>query len=86
MSFDTSSPECIFGESFVIDSPTPIRHMVQQKRNVQALGLLSGVDSKETRNGDKIIITLFVTDQDASFTMKLVLPTDEGKALLKTLT
>ncbi|MBE6657069.1 MAG: PolC-type DNA polymerase III [Ruminococcaceae bacterium] len=86
MSFDTSSPECIFGESFVIDSPMPIRHMVQQKRNVQALGLLSGVESKETRNGDKTIITLFLTDQDSSFTMKLVLPVDEGKTLLKTLT
>ena len=86
MTFDTSSPECIFGEPFEIDSPTPIRHMTQQKRNVQALGLLSGVESKETRNGDKTIITLFVTDQDASFTMKLVLPVDEGKPLLKTLT
>ena len=60
--------------------------MVQQKRNIQALGLLSGVESKETRNGDKTIITLFLTDQDSSFTMKLVLPVDEGKPLLKTLT
>ena len=86
MTFDTSEPQSIFGESFVIDSPMPIRHMVAQKRNVQALGLLSGVESKDTRNGDKTIITLFMTDWDSSFSMKLVLGVEEGKALLKTLT
>ncbi|MBO5670598.1 MAG: hypothetical protein J6S41_03530, partial [Clostridia bacterium] len=86
MTFDTSEPELLFGEMFDVTAPMPIRDMLQQKRGVQALGLLSGVDSKETRNGDKIIITLFMTDEDASITLKLVLPTEDGKDLLKRLT
>ncbi|MBQ3066084.1 MAG: PolC-type DNA polymerase III [Clostridia bacterium] len=86
MTFDTSSPEVVLGEMFEPTDVTPIRNLVDAKRNVMTMGMLTGVDSKETRNGDKMIITLFLSDMDSSLTMKLVLPTDEAKPLLKTLT
>ncbi len=86
MTFDIAEPECIFGEPFLIENVLPLRNCTQQKRSVQLLGLLTGVESKETRNGDKSIITLFLSDWDSSVTMKLVLPVEEAKPLLKTLT
>ena len=86
MTFDISEPECVFGEPFLIENILPIRNCVQQKRSVQILGMLTGVESKETRNGDKSIITLFLSDMDSSLSMKLVLPVEEASPLLKALT
>ena len=85
MTFDTKDAEAIYGEAFTVDDVTPIKSCLQQKRGVQILGMLTGVESKETRNGDKTIITLYLSDQCASIAAKLVLTTEEAAPLLKAL-
>ncbi len=86
MEFDISAPTPVFGEAFDIENVTPLREVRRQARGVIMLGQLSGIETKETRGGDKLIMTMYLTDRDASVTMKLVLPIDEGNALAKTLT
>ncbi len=70
--FDVSSPEFIIGDEFQIVDPTPIRNIDGPRKNIVVLGEVFGIESKETRRGDKLILTFAVTDKDSSIYIKLV--------------
>ena len=75
--FDVSSPEFIIGEEFQIVDPTPIRNIDGPRKNIVVLGEVFGIESKETRRGDKLILTFAVTDKDSSIYIKLVSTKEE---------
>ena len=75
--FDVSSPEFIIGDEFQIVDPTPIRNIDGPRKNIVILGEVFGIESKETRRGDKLILTFAVTDKDSSIYIKLVSTKEE---------
>lgn len=75
--FDVSSPEFIIGDEFQIVDPTPIRNIDGPRKNIVVLGEVFGIESKETRRGDKLILTFAVTDKDSSIYIKLVSTKEE---------
>ncbi len=81
LTFDISAPEPLYGQPFTPD-PAPLRNLTGPIRQVCVLGLAYGIDSKETRRGDKTIFNFAVTDDDASIYCKSVLPLEEAKPLL----
>jgi len=76
--FDTSEAEFIFGEKFDLD-PIPMRSLDKPLRRVVIFGEVFHAESKENRNGDKIIFEFAVTDNDASIFCKMVLESHEGQ-------
>ena len=84
MTFDISSPECIYGTPFDID-PAPLRNITTPIRRVTLLGTVYAIDTKETRKGDKMIVNFAMTDDDASIYCKSILPAEESKSLLSSL-
>ncbi len=82
MIFDTSAPEPLWGRDFEI-RPTPLRQITGQAKNVCLLGQVCSYEVKETRGGDKLILTVGITDNDASINLKLVLDKEEGTPLDK---
>ncbi|MBE6622189.1 MAG: PolC-type DNA polymerase III [Ruminococcaceae bacterium] len=81
LTFDVSSPEPLYGQSFDID-PAPLRNLTMPIRRVCVIGLAYAIESKETRKGDKTILNFAITDDDASIYCKAILPTEEVKPLL----
>ncbi len=83
MTFDASSPEFILGEPMPIE-PTPIRVAISGgTKKVCLLGRVNQYESKVSRSGEKLLMTVGITDNDASVNMKLSLPVEEGTALEK---
>lgn len=86
VTFDLSAPEAIFGDPFDIE-PTPLRTALGNPgKRVCVLGQVNQYESKESRNGDKLLMTFSITDNDASVNVKLSLPIEDGKALEKIIT
>ncbi len=69
--FDVSSPEFIIGDPFDIVDPTPIRDITGPQKGLIVLGETFGFETKETRRGDRLILTFAVTDKDSSIYIKL---------------
>jgi len=69
--FDITAPESVVGMMFEIVDPVPIRKITGPQKNIIVLGELFGMETKETRRGDKIIFTVAVTDKDSSIYIKL---------------
>ncbi len=72
--FDVSSPEFIIGDPFEISEPTPIRDITGPRKGLLVLGEVFGFETKETRRGDRLILTFAVTDKDSSIYIKLSQP------------
>ncbi len=81
--FDVSSPEYLIGDPFTITVPTPIRNITGPQKNIVVLGEVFGFESKDTRKGDKTILTFAVTDKDSSIYIKLVLGKDAAEPYIK---
>ena len=47
------------------------------KKNIIVLGETFGFETKETRRGDKLILTFAITDNDSSIYIKLAQPKEE---------
>ncbi len=69
--FDVSSPEYVIGDPFEIVNPTPIRNIVGPQKNIVVLGEVFSFETKETRKGDKLILTFAITDKDSSIYIKM---------------
>ncbi len=72
--FDASAPEYIIGEPFTITDPVPIRNLTGPQKNIIVLGEIFGFETKETRRGDKLILTFAITDKDSSIYIKMAQP------------
>ena len=69
--FDISAPEFIIGGEFELSNPTPIRNITGPQKNLLVFGEVFGAETKETRRGDKLILTFAVTDKDSSIYIKM---------------
>ncbi len=83
MTFDVSSPEFIYGEPFEIE-PISIRGALDtHPKKAVILGQVNQYESAVSRSGEKLMMTIGLTDNDASINLKLTLPVEEGTPLEK---
>ncbi len=71
MVFDTESAESIYGEVFEMD-PIPLRELNKPIRKAVIMGEVFATETKETRNGEKVIYEFAITDGDSSIYCKIV--------------
>jgi len=84
MKFDLSSPAWIHGEEMIINphDVSPIRELTGVTKNVITLGRVFEILVKESRRGDKMNITLGLTDNDSSIYIKESMSQADAEALL----
>lgn len=78
-SFDISSPEFIVGAEFDLSHPTPIRYIEKPERGLVIFGEVYEFTSRESRRGDKVNITFYISDGDGAISVRTSLPADEAK-------
>ncbi len=83
MTFDLSDPQPLYGDPFAIEKVTPLRAAPDSGRNLCFIGQVNSYESRENRNGDKLMMTVGITDNESSINLKLTLDLEEGKALEK---
>ncbi len=71
--FDISSPELMAGTPFAIEDLTPLSMIRSASRTVTVLGVVFGTTVKEIKNGEKLAVTIGLTDRDASIFVKTVI-------------
>lgn len=84
MRFDLSSAKLILGRDFAIDGIVPIRAVSEPSRGVILIGEVFEVTSKETRRGDKVNITVGITDHDSSLYIKTVVAAEASSEITDT--
>jgi len=70
MKFDISSPEVVLGLEFIPENIIPLRAVKSTGKNVEIIGEVFFSEAKETRRGDKMSVTIGVTDKEASLFIK----------------
>ena len=75
--YDTDAAEYIFGEEFDIVDPTPISNAEQVRSNAIFLGTVFEVATKENRAGDKITVTIGISDGASAIYLKRSLVPEE---------
>jgi len=75
--FNVSSPELLAGSLFTIEETMPLRAIRNNMRSVIVLAKVFGVTTKEIKNGEKIVVTIGLTDRDASIFIKTVIAAEE---------
>ena len=80
--YDTSSPSELYGESFVIEEPVALSDIASSRGNAVFLGTVFSVDGKESRSGDRITLTVGISDGSAGIYAKKSLQIEE-KSVVK---
>jgi len=68
--YDTSSPEVIMGDPFTISEPTPLGQIKSTKTNAVILGTVFSVATKENRAGDRLTVTVGISDGASAIFLK----------------
>ncbi len=74
----TAEPELIFGEPFEIDDPAPLSDAEVVKGAGVFLGTVFSVDTKENRQGDRVTVTIGISDGASGIYIKRSLPPQES--------
>jgi len=75
--YNTEEPTSVYGEAFVIEAPHPLSD-IEGARGVSVfLGTVFAVTTKESRNGDKITVSVGISDGAAGTYAKKTLSPDE---------
>ncbi len=77
MTFDTSEVRQILGDTFVMETPTPLRKMQKESGVHVIMGKVFSMEVKETRKGDKANVTIGITDKDSSVSLRGIFPIGE---------
>ncbi len=75
--YDTSAPSELYGESFVIEEAVPLSDISSSRGNAVFLGTVFSVDGKESRSGDRITLTIGISDGSAGIYAKKSLQIEE---------
>ena len=78
MTFDTSESTIILGEEFNFAVPTPMRKLQKVTGTMLIMGKVFSIETKETRKGDKTNVTIGITDNDSSISLRGVFPIAEA--------
>ena len=70
MRFDINVPEAVLGREFEPENIVPLRAIKGTGKNIETIGEVFFVESKETRRGDKMSVTIGLTDKEASLFIK----------------
>ena len=70
LTFDTESPECVMGDPFSITEPTSIGNITGPKTNAVVLGVIFSVATKENRTGERVTVTVGITEGSSSILLK----------------
>ena len=70
MKFDLSAPETVLGRDFIPENIIPLRAVKNTGKNIEVVGEVFFSEAKETRRGDKMSVTIGITDKDASLFIK----------------
>lgn len=62
MVFSYEGAELVFGEEFELDDPTPIGHLSGPKASAVLFGEIFAITTKESRNKDKLTVSIGITD------------------------
>ncbi len=84
MRFDSSTIEVLLGHDPSLDELIPLRAVKSVGRGVSIIGEVFAVTEKETRRGDKLTVTVGITDRDASLFIKSTVD-PEGAEELKSM-
>ncbi|MBQ4556634.1 MAG: PolC-type DNA polymerase III [Clostridia bacterium] len=79
MTFDVSESSIILGEEFEFSTPTPMRKLQRLDGTVLIMGKVFSIETKETRKGDKINVTIGITDNDSSISLRGVFPIEKAE-------
>ncbi len=82
--YNVEEPTVVFGELFDLHAAVPLRAIRSTAKSAVILGEVFDIQSKDTRKGDKTMITVALTDRDASLYIKYTVPieeTDEAMSL-----
>ena len=82
MRFDVSDPVVVLGRPFDFDAPVSISSIEKPMKNVVVLGEVFSVVSKETRRGDKISITVSLTDKVSSVYIRTIVAPEVSEEIL----
>ncbi len=75
--YDFAEGKVIFGEDFIVESPTSLADAPSSKGRAVFLGTVFDVAMKETRAGDKNNCTIGISDGASAIYVKKTLPNDE---------
>ena len=78
MTFDVSESSIILGDEFEFATPTPMRKLQKTTGTMLIMGKVFSIETKETRKGDKVNVTIGITDNDSSISLRGVFLTDEA--------
>jgi len=78
MVFDTSESSIILGDEFEFKIPTPMRKLQKMTGTTVIMGKVFSIETKETRKGDKTNVTIGITDNDSSISLRGVFPIEEA--------
>lgn len=82
MKFDISSPTAVLGREFAPENIIPLRAVSDTVRNITIIGEVFEISSRETRRGDKISITVGITDKDASLFIKTTVAAESASEIM----
>ena len=71
MQFDITEPKLAYGKEPKSREIVPVRYSIGEKKTAMICGQIFKKDKKESRDGEKITFTFFLTDDDASTMLKL---------------
>ncbi|MBR4960871.1 MAG: PolC-type DNA polymerase III [Clostridia bacterium] len=77
MVFNVAEPTVVFGEVFSLENAMPLRAVSNTIKTAVILGEVFDIQSKDTRKGDKTMITVAMTDKEASIYIKLTVPIEQ---------
>lgn len=83
MTFDLSSPELIMGELFSPEEATPLKNLTDPRRNAVVLGQVTHLETRQTKKGDKTILTVYISDDESSLSMKAVMDNEAAEPLVR---
>ena len=75
--FNVAEPTVVFGEAFPMENILPLRAVKSTAKSAVILGEVFDIQSKDTRKGDKTMITVAMTDKEASLYIKLTVPIEQ---------
>ncbi len=70
MTFDTSDSTIILGDEFEFVTPTPMRKLQKMTGTTVIMGKVFSIETKDTRKGDKTNVTIGITDNDSSISLR----------------
>ena len=79
VTYDFSESEIIFGEDFDISEPVPLSDIENIKSHAVFLGTVFEKADKETREGDKVSLTVGISDGASAAYVKRRLPKEESE-------